>query len=156
PMIDLADPTIELSNFEISSGWQPFDLSDVVQENIPPIQWVIKSFLPRPSVIVIFGRPKHKKTMVVMDMCHHIAGGLTWMTSSSTASDGIEVTSARVVWVDLENGKMMLKRRMKAFAKALDVQISRGQFQAYSMPDPWLDLSKPENVITMIERIKGL
>lgn len=156
PMIDLADPQADLSAFEISSGWQAFDLADVVNENIPPIEWVIKSFLPRPSVIVMFGRAKHKKTMVVMDMCHHIAGGLTWMTSSPNANDGIEVTPARVVWVDLENGSMLLKRRMKAFAKALDIQIQHGQFRAYSMPDPWLDLSKPENTITMIERIKGL
>jgi len=38
----------------------------------------------------------------------------------------------------------LMKRRMKAFAHALDVNIPRGQFLAYSMPDPWLDLSKPE------------
>jgi AAA domain-containing protein len=156
PMIDLANPQAELSAFEISSGWQPFDLADVMKEDIPPIEWVVKFFLPRPSVIAIFGRPKHKKTMVALDMCHHVASGISWMTSAPDASDGIEVTPARIVWVDLENGSNVLKRRMKAFAKALDVQIMRGQFQAYSMPDPWPDLSKPENVISMIERIKIL
>jgi hypothetical protein len=45
---------------------------------------------------------------------------------------------------------------MKAFAKALDIEIIHGQFQAYSLPSPWPDFSKPENVIAMIERIKGL
>jgi hypothetical protein len=156
PMIDLADPQADLSAFEISTGWQAFDLADVVNETIPPIEWTVKYFLPRPSVIVIFGRPKHKKTMVALDMCHHIAGGLSWMTSAPGATDGIEVTPARVVWLDLENGSMVLKRRMKAFAKALDVQVERGQFQAYSMPAPWPDLSKAENVVSMIERIKLL
>jgi RecA-family ATPase len=34
--------------------------------------------------------------------------------------------------------------------------MPRGQFIAYSMPDPWLDLSKPENIPAMIERIKAL
>ena len=103
-----------------------------------------------------FEKLEYKKSLVILDMCHHIAGGLPWMTSSPNGSDGIEVTPARVLWVDLENGSKLLKRRMKAFAKALDIEIIRGTFQAYSMPDPWLDLSKPENVPAMIERIKAL
>jgi AAA domain len=48
-----------------------------------------------------------------------------------------------------------LKRRMKAFAKAIDVNIQHGKFLAYSMPDPWLDLSNSANVLAMIERIKA-
>ncbi len=156
PMIDQADPLVDLSTLSAGASWQSFDLVDVISEEIPPIEWIVKYFLPRPSVITIFGKPKHKKTLVVMDMCHHISSGLSWMTSDPTGRDGIEVRSARVVWVDLENGSRLLKRRMKAFARALDVSISRGQFQAYSMPDPWLDLSKPENVLAMIERIQAL
>jgi hypothetical protein len=156
PMIDLADPQADLSALEISSGWQPFDLADVMTEDIPPIEWVVKYFLPRPSVVIFFGRAKHKKSLVILDMCHHIAGGLSWMTSTPDGNDGVDVTPARVVWVDLENGSRLLKRRMKAFAKALDIEIIRGQFQAYSMPNPWLDLSKPENVPAMIERINAL
>jgi hypothetical protein len=89
-------------------------------------------------------------------MCHHIASGMNWMTSDPNGRDGIEVNAARVVWVDLENGTRLMKRRMKAFAHALSVDITRGQFMAYSMPDPWLDLSKPENIPLMIERIKAL
>jgi hypothetical protein len=156
PLIDLADPYADLSKFDLSNGWKPFDLADVVKETIPPIEWVVRFFLPRPSVVIFFGRAKHKKSMVILDMCHHIAGGLAWMTSDSNGKDGIQVTPARVVWVDLENGARLLKRRMKAFAKALDSEIIRGQFQAFSMPDPWLDLSKPENTLAMIERIRAL
>ncbi|MBI5951780.1 MAG: AAA family ATPase [Chloroflexi bacterium] len=155
PEIFNADVRVDLSSLSLSSGWQPFDLADVMNEDIPPIEWVVKYFLPRPSVVVFFGRPKHKKTLVVLDMCHHIASGLNWMISPG-GNDGIEVRSARVVWVDLENGARLLKRRMKAFGKALGAAPSRGAFMAYSMPDPWLDLSKPENIPAMIERIKAL
>jgi len=154
--IDSADPQADLSKFQATGGWTSFDLADVMTEDIPPILWIVKYFLPRPSVVIFFGKAKHKKSLVILDMCHHIAGGLPWMTSSPNGSDGIEVTPARVLWVDLENGSKLLKRRMKAFAKALDIEIIRGTFQAYSMPDPWLDLSKPENVPAMIERIKAL
>src|SRR3989304_2248049 len=81
PMSDIesADPQADLSTMQTSSGWDAFDLADVITEEIPPIEWIVKYFLPRPSVIVFFGRAKHKKTMVVLDMCHHIASGLSWM-----------------------------------------------------------------------------
>jgi len=154
--IDSADPLAELATLQTSSGWQVFDLADVITEDIPPIEWVVRYFISKPSVTVFFGRAKHKKTLVVLDMCHHIASGMNWMTSDPNGRDGIEVTAARVVWVDLENGTRLMKRRMKAFSNALDVDIPRGQFMAYSMPDPWLDLSKPENIPAMIDRIKAL
>lgn len=154
--IDSADPQADLSTLQTKSGWESFDLADVMLEEIPPIEWVVKYFLPRPAVVVMFGRAKHKKTLVVLDMALHIASGLPWMASSPIARDGIEVNPARVVWVDLENGTQLMKRRMKAFAHALDIFIPPGQFQAYSMPMPWLDLSKPENIPAMIERINAL
>lgn len=156
PLIDSADPQADLNKLETGRGWVPFDLADVIPENIPPIEWIVKFFVPRPSVVIFFGRAKHKKSLVILDMCHHIAGGVPWMTSTPNATDGITIRPARVVWVDLENGATLLKRRMKAFFKALEIEIPRGQFLAYSMPDPWLDLSKPENVPAMIDRIKAL
>lgn len=154
--IDSEDPQLDLSTLQTKNGWEIFDLADVLLEAIPPIEWLVRYFLPRPSVIVVFGRAKHKKTLVVLDMCHHLAAGMPWMVSSPSGQDGIEVKAARVVWVDLENGTRLMKRRMKAFAKALNAEIPRGQFQAYSMPTPWLDLSKEENVPVMIERVKAL
>lgn len=156
PLIDLADPNVDLASLEISNGWLPFDLADVVNENIPPIEWIVRYFLPRPSVVIFFGKAKHKKSMTVLDMCHHIAGGLAWMTSESNGKDGIQVTQARVVWLDLENGATLLKRRMKAFAKALEAEIIRAQFQAISMPKPWPDLSQSENIPLLIDHIKAL
>lgn len=150
-----ADASLDLTSLSLASGWKPFDLADVMLEDIPPIEWIVKYFLPRPSVVVFFGRPKHKKTLAALDMCHHISAGLNWMIEPD-GRNGIEVKGGRVVWVDLENGARLLKRRMKAFATALNVNIPRGQFLAYSMPDPWLDLSKPENIPAMIGRIQDL
>lgn len=154
--IDAADPLADLAAMKTKSGWEAFDLADVMLEELPPIEWVVKYFLARPSVIVFFGRAKHKKTLVVLDMALHIASGLEWMTSRLNAGDGIKVIAAWVLWIDLENGKLLMKRRMKAFAHALNVNIPRGQFLAYSMPTPWLDLSKDENIFAMIERINAL
>lgn len=154
--IDSADPLADLATMQTKSGWQAFDLADVILEDIPPIEWIVRYFVSKPSVNVFYGRAKHKKTLVVLDMCLHIASGMNWMTSDLNGRDGIEVKAARILWVDLENGQRLMKRRMKAFAHALDVDIPRGQFMAFSLPDPWLDLSKSENIPAMIERIKAL
>lgn len=153
--IDTADHNADLSKMQTSSGWETFDLADVIQEEIPKIDWIVKYFVSRPSVVCMFGKAKHKKTMVALDMCHHIASGLPWMKSSEHATDGIEVHPARVLWIDLENGKQLMKRRMKAFAKVIDANIQHERFRAVSMPSPWLDFSKSENIPAMIERINA-
>jgi hypothetical protein len=153
--IERADPKADLLSLQTVSQWEAFDLADVMNETIPPIEWVVKYFVPKPSVVVFFGKAKHKKTLIALDMAISIAAGLPWMTSPG-GRDGIEVNQARCVWVDLENGEQLMKRRMKAFAHALSVNIPHGQFLTYSMPSPWLDLSKPENIPAMIERIKAL
>lgn len=154
-MIEAADPKKDLTTISMETGWKSFDLVDVLTEEIPPVEWIAKGFLQRPSLSIWYGRAKNKKSLVLMDLCHHIASGLPWMTSTPKSNDGVEITRARVLWIDLENGPKLFKRRMKAFAKALDVQFDRGQFQVYSLPYPGLDLSKPENIPAMIDRIKS-
>ncbi|RJP51151.1 MAG: hypothetical protein C4583_09180 [Anaerolineaceae bacterium] len=154
--IDAADPGADLSALQTSSGWEAFDLADVLSETIPPIRWLAKPYLPRPSVTAWFGKPKAMKSLLVLDLCLHIAGGHVWLASDPGGKDGIEVTPARVVWLDLENGSATLKRRMKAIAHALGMEGARGQLQAYSMPSPWPDLSKPENAAALIARLQSL
>jgi len=150
-----ADSSADLLTLQTSSQWEVFDLADVAHEDIPKLEWIVKYFLHRPSLVVFFGKPKHKKTLAVLDMCNHIAIGDKWM-SSPGGRDGIEVTAARVVWLDLENGPRMMKRRMQAFSKALGVETPRGWFKTVSMPDPWIDLSREGEAAEVIERIKAI
>lgn len=154
--IESANPLADLATLKAAAAWQFFDLADVREEIIPPTEWIVKSFISCPGVTIFYGRPKHKKSLIVLDMCHHIASGLPWMISAPNGSDGIAVTPARVVWVDLENGERVLKRRMQAFDKALEVKAPPQRFNAVSMPEPWPDLSKPENEVAMIERVDAL
>jgi len=154
--IESADPQADLSTLQISSGWEAFDLADVMTEDLPPLVWLAKPYLPRPSVTAWFGKPKAMKSLLVLDLCLHIAGGYVWLASDPNGKDGIEVTPARVVWLDLENGAGTLKRRMKAIANALGMGQVRGQLQAYSMPTPWPDLSKLENAAALIARLQSL
>jgi len=154
--IDAADACANLNNLQMESGWKPFDLVDVMAEDLPPVAWLVKPFIPRPSVTAWFGKPKSMKSLLVLDMCLHIAGGVPWLASSPSGKDGLSVTQARIAWLDLENGTAVLKRRMKAIALALGLEHARGQVLAYSMPNPWPDLSKEENTAALIARLQEL
>lgn len=154
-----ADPAQDLSVINVSSegsGWQAFDLVDVMDEDLPAISWLVKPYVPRPSVTAWFGKPKSMKSLLVLDMCLHVAGGLSWLTINPKGEGGLQVSSARVVWIDLENGAATFKRRMRAIANALGLQRERGRVLAYSMPNPWPDLGQEENAQEMIARIQGL
>ncbi|MFZ5910410.1 MAG: AAA family ATPase [Chloroflexota bacterium] len=153
--IEAADPNADLSALQ-GEGWQSIDLADVINEPIPPITWLVKPYLPRPSVTAWFGKPKAMKSLLVLDMCLHVAGGYAWLSSTPDGKDGVDVTPARVVWLDLENGVNTLKRRMKAIAKALGMEAARDRMLAYSMPTPWPDLSKNENAAALITRLNEL
>jgi len=156
PLIELADPQADLSSLELGTGWRWFSLGDVRKEVIPPIEWVAKYFLSKPAVTIFFGKPKAKKSLLVLDLCFAIARGQAWMLSGPETIDGIEVTQSRVAWIDLENGPRTLKKRIMAFDKAFGLSTPPNGFMAVSMPSPHPDLSKPENVILLIEYIRAL
>ena len=154
-----ANPSQDLSTLTVSpgvSGWQSFDLVDVMDEDLPAISWLVKPYVHRPSVTAWFGKPKSMKSLLVLDMCLHVAGGLSWLTINPNGDGGLQVSRARIVWIDLENGAATFKRRMRAIASALGLQSERGKVLAYSMPDPWPDLSQSGNVAEMIARMQEL
>jgi hypothetical protein len=150
-----ADPEADLSILRNGAGWKAFDLADVMTEELPPVEWLVRPFVQRPSVTAWFGKPKSLKSLLVLDMCLHVAGGQAWL-SNPQGGDGLQVNPARVVWLDLENGAATLKRRMKAIARALGHEQQRGQVLAYSMPNPWPDLSQTENAAALINLLAGL
>lgn len=154
--VERADTDQDLSNMGTGAGWNAFDLADVVQEELPAISWLVKPYLPCPSVTAWFGKPKSMKSLLVLDLCLHVAGGLPWLITGPQSGGGMEVKQARVVWLDLENGSATLKRRMRAFALALGLGRQRGQLLAYSMPSPWPDLSQDENKAALVARIRDL
>lgn len=150
-----ANPETDLAALRGGAGWKAFDLADVITEDLPPVEWLVRPFLSRPSVTAWFGKPKSLKSLLVLDMCLHVAGPQPWL-SNPQGENGLQVNPARVVWLDLENGAATLKRRMKAIARALGCEPERGRFLAYSMPNPWPDLSQPENVAALINLLAGL
>ena len=40
--MDLADPQADLNSLKSVTSWQAFDLADVITEEVPPIEWIVK------------------------------------------------------------------------------------------------------------------
>lgn len=154
--IDLADISADLSTLSTSSGWDSFDLADFQDIEIPPTEYLIKPYLARPGVAIFFGRPKDLKSLLVEDLCIHVANGINWLASGPNSTDGIPVQKGRVAWYDAENGNVLMKRRLKAFQAAIGGRVAPGQFIFWSFPSPALDLSQDNQANEMIARLQSL
>lgn len=154
--IENSDPLADLSTLQTKSGWEYFDLAAVQDEIIPPTEYLVKPYVTKPGVTIFFGRPKDLKSLLVLEMSIHVANGLPWLTSSLYSNDGIEVKPGKIFWLDQENGKLTMKRRLKAFQAAIGKRVEPEKFIITSFPNPPLDLSKDENVNEMISRLQSL
>lgn len=154
--VELCDPGIDLATIQQASSWQAFDLADVLLEELPETRWLVKPYISQPSVNVFFGKAKSLKSMLVLDMCLHVAGGIQWLVDPAKMGGGNETRKAPIVWIDLENGQAVIKRRMKAIANAIGVGKERDMMRVFSMPNPWPDMSHAENTDAMITRLKEM
>lgn len=62
----------------MSDGWtgHPFELyDDEMLANLPDMEWLIKNFIPRKGLGMIYGPPGNGKTFVVLDLCCAVAKG---------------------------------------------------------------------------------
>lgn len=61
---------------------------------LPPVQWLIGGVLQADGLIVVYGAPKSFKTFVMLDICMHIANGMSWR--------GLVTRRTRVLYVVAE------------------------------------------------------
>ena len=61
---------------------------------LPPVQWLIGGVLQADGLIVVYGAPKSFKTFVMLDICLHIANGMSWR--------GLVTRRTRVLYVVAE------------------------------------------------------
>jgi hypothetical protein len=153
--VERADSSVDLSTLQVSDGWVGFDLADVVKQDLPAVRWLVKPYIWRPGVFVFFGRAKSLKSMLTLDLCLHVSGGHQWLTDP-TGAGGFQVTQGKVVWVDMENGSLTFRRRLKALAKPLAIGELRGQFIGFSMPRPIPDLSAAADTEGLIDRLQSI
>jgi hypothetical protein len=112
--VQRTDSTADLS--AVGDGWQFLSMADACKP-LPPLQWVVRGVLSRPSISIFFGGPKNLKSLLLLDLSICVAAAKRWLTNEK-GEGGIETLASPVIWFDLENGSRRMAERISAFGRA--------------------------------------
>lgn len=97
--------------------------------------------------------------MLLADLAVAIASGGRWLeplpTSDREPGVTFATTQATVLWIDFDNGIRRTDERIEAFARARQLAPDAPLYYV-SMPQPWLDASKPSMITELAELITDL
>lgn len=133
--IEKAKAAEETAKIAVPAGWTLPSMESYGQP-IPPAQWAVEDMFTRGTVNMVYGASASLKTMVLMDVCCHIASGFEWMGRAT-------FEPRPVVWINSDTPHWMLLERRQALCKKLGVPHEIA-FHMLSFPDPAVDLTSPE------------
>lgn len=152
-LLGSVDPAVDLDRFELQGGWQFVGL-DVAYTPLPPLDWVVRPVLSRPSVNIFFGPPKSLKSLILSDLAICTAIGGRWLATSK-GTGGFETVASPVAWLDLENGPRRMAERFSAFGRARSAPAT-APVKYLSMPNPWPDFSQPGSAGLLISQLEAM
>jgi hypothetical protein len=126
-------------------GFTFHDVSTLVS-NIQPIQWLVRDYLERDSLAVIYGAPGGGKSFLSVDIAASVATGRPWQ--------GHKVTRGRVFYIAGE-GHNGLARRFRAWELANDTPIPPGVLYKSGGAMAAMDAGNVEEVVGIIVSICG-
>jgi hypothetical protein len=135
--------------------WKLRSLADAYAER-PPLQFLVDGLLPCPSLSVVYGGPGSLKSMLLADLAVAVVAGVRWLeplpTSETEPGVTFATSQAPVLWIDFDNGIRRTDERIEAFARARQLALD-APIHYVSMPQPWLDASKPAMMTELAELI---
>lgn len=81
-----------------------FNAADLLQEQLPPVKWVVPGLLPA-GLSLLVAAPKIGKSWMALDLCLAVAAGGEWL--------GHEVNQGAVLYLALEDSKNRLQSRIR-------------------------------------------
>lgn len=141
---------------EFIDPWTPYTLIDAYRERTP-IEYVAKGIFKLPSVNIIYGAPGCLKSFIMADFALCAASGQSWLPPApwQNKTNGIEVMTCQTMWLDFDMGTSSTHERIEALARGKNLPEDT-PFYYYSMPQPWLDGSKPESSGMLTLRAQNL
>jgi RecA-family ATPase len=91
--------------------WKIYTAEELLAAEFPPIQWVVESILPA-GLILLSGRSKDGKSMLVWNLCVAVASG-------GLALGRYGVTQGDVLYLDLKDGGRRAQERLQHVMKSL-------------------------------------
>jgi hypothetical protein len=98
----------------------------IMEEPLPPIEWVVESLIPHNNRMVVFGEFGSKKSWLLLDLSLHIASGLKWLDKYSIPQ------SRSVLYIDEEMSQYELRRRVKRLGIGAGLKGKQIPFRAIS------------------------
>lgn len=87
-----------------------FTLGELLDMNLPPIEWIASGLLP-PGLAILAGAPKSGKSQLAYDLALAVASGQPFLKQFGTRP-------SQVIYYDLETGHHLLLRRVASLMKA--------------------------------------
>lgn len=147
-MIEPPQPT------QAPDRWRAFTLADAYQDR-PPVEYIAADLFALPSLNIVYGAPGTLKSYVMQDLAACVAGGINWLPIapwSTIKGPAIKVLRAPVMWVDFDNGQRRTHDRFGELGRGHGLATDAPLIY-YSMPSPWLDASKPDQINDLHLRI---
>jgi hypothetical protein len=153
--LNRADAMIDLDQVQLEDSWKFFSLEEAYKP-LPALEWVVDGFIARPSITIFFGAPKMLKSLFVQDLVTCTASGSNWLPGlpGKCNHKGYPTNPTPALWLDFENGARRMKERFSAFGRALKLPADT-KIWCTSMPLPWLDASRLEQIGDLMQRIQN-
>ncbi|MDK2741966.1 MAG: AAA family ATPase [Nitrospira sp. BO4] len=114
----------------------------IMEEPLPPIEWVVEPLIPRQSRIIVFGEYGSMKSWTLLDLSLHLAAGHPWL-------DTFEISEPRsVLYIDEEMPSHELRRRVKRMGEGMGLKGVSIPFRAVSHLGIRFTEEKVEGVLT--------
>ncbi len=120
--------------------FNPDDVDDFTNE----CRQLIEGFLPGQGLLMFYGPAGEFKSALANFVCMCIAGTVSFL--------GRKTTKARILWIDLDQGRTRMKQRMRAFKKGLKVG-SWVAIDILSLPDPTIDGTSDDHMKALSDLI---
>jgi hypothetical protein len=126
-------------------SWEMCSLADAYQPRPPTVE-LVQGIFPLPSLALVYGAPGTMKSLLLLELEICVAAGPQvrgWLCPLDR-SQGLPrmIQQASTLWVDFDNGPRRMHERAAAIGRAYDLPPDI-PFHYVSMPNPWLDASKP-------------
>ena len=96
-------------------------INDILQQNIPPEEWLVNRVLPTEGFAFIFGAEATGKSFYTLTLAHAVASGQPWLKETAKDENGKPLFAVpnkeNVLIIDKEN----TKRRVQSRARWMDI-----------------------------------
>lgn len=113
--------------------WEIRTLANAYEQR-DPTEYIVDKYFATYTLNIVYGSPGSMKSMMLADLCAHVASGTKWLPCGS---GGIECKQSPVLWVDMDNGGRRTDGRFDAIGKANALPVDAPLYYV-SMPNPSL------------------